>query len=246
MINECFVVGLIRTNCHLVACDRTLEAMVIDPGISTKKELDPILDAIKSRKLELRYIVNTHHHSDHTSGNGALKQATSAEILIHELDAPVLPEPWTWWSRMVAADPDHPCPACGMAGAYVETLKEQGKAVVGCRSCGFKFEVFASPPADRLLRDGDEVQVGMLDFRVIHTPGHSPGGICLYLEDEKLLFSGDTLFSGSIGRTDTIDGSFDTIIESVRKLLELPEDTVVFPGHLEQTTIGQEKRSLAN
>lgn len=243
MLNECFVVGMIRTNCYVVACDEMLEAMVIDPGIGNKRELETVLRAIRKRNLRLKYIVNTHHHSDHTSGNGMLKKVTNAEILIHKLDAWVLPEPWTWWSKMVAADPDHPCPACGMAGAYVEILKEQRRAFVGCRICGFKFEVFASPPADRLLHDGDVVEVGTLAFRVVHTPGHSSGGICLYHEREKVLFSGDTLFRGAVGRTDTIDGSYDTIMASVRKLLELPDDTVVFPGHLEKTTIGQEKRS---
>ncbi len=99
-----------------------------------------------------------------------------------------------------------------------------------------------SPPADRLLKEGDEVMVGELLFRVIHTPGHTPGGICLLVGD--MLFSGDTLFAGSIGRADFPGGSHRTLIESIRtKLLVLPESTVVYPGHGPSTTIAAEKAS---
>ncbi len=95
-------------------------------------------------------------------------------------------------------------------------------------------------PADRLLRDGDEVQAGHLRFQVIHTPGHSPGGICLYRQGH--LFVGDTLFAGSIGRTDLPGGDFHTLITAIKaRLLTLPPDTSVYPGHGPATTIGDEK-----
>ncbi len=78
---------------------------------------------------------------------------------------------------------------------------------------------------------------------VIDTPGHTPGGVCYYFPNDKLLLSGDTLFAGSIGRTDLPGGNMAVLIESVRKLMTLPEDTLVIPGHGPHTTIGNEKRS---
>jgi glyoxylase-like metal-dependent hydrolase (beta-lactamase superfamily II) len=95
--------------------------------------------------------------------------------------------------------------------------------------------------ADLLLQDGQKITVGQQSLKVIYTPGHSPGGVC-YLSSEGL-FSGDTLFAGSIGRTDFPGGSFDQLIKGIKeKLMVLPEDTRVFPGHGEETTIGFEKR----
>lgn len=97
-----------------------------------------------------------------------------------------------------------------------------------------------APPADRLLQDGDEIEAGRLRLRVIHTPGHSPGGICLYTPGH--LFAGDTLFAGSIGRTDLPGGGLRTLIQSIKaRLLALPPETVVYPGHGPSTTIGDEK-----
>ena len=98
-----------------------------------------------------------------------------------------------------------------------------------------------SPPADILLKDGDEISFGEITLKVIHTPGHSPGGICLYTAGH--LFAGDTLFMGSIGRTDLPGGDYDTLISSIKtKLLDLPEDTMVYTGHGPETGIGNEKR----
>jgi hydroxyacylglutathione hydrolase len=102
-----------------------------------------------------------------------------------------------------------------------------------------------APPPDRLLREGDVVTVGDLRFSVLHTPGHTPGGICLYLAptegDTGHLFAGDTLFAGSVGRTDLAGGDHDALIRSIReKLLPLPPATVVYPGHGPSTAIGDE------
>ena len=98
------------------------------------------------------------------------------------------------------------------------------------------------PPPNRLLKDGDSLLVGDLKFQVLHTPGHSPGGICI--AGYGVVFSGDALFNGSIGRTDGPDGNSNLLISSIRtKLLVLPDQTVVLPGHGHKTTIGQERRN---
>ncbi len=103
--------------------------------------------------------------------------------------------------------------------------------------------------SDRLVRDGEVLELVGLPFQIIHTPGHTPGGMSLYLpaeqEDEKpILFSGDTLFCESLGRTDFPGGSTKTLVRSIceRLLLALPEDTVVYPGHNDATNIGYEKK----
>ena len=94
---------------------------------------------------------------------------------------------------------------------------------------------------DVLVKEGDLITVGNMSFLVLATPGHTPGGICLY--GEGVLFSGDTLFRGSIGRTDFPGGSYAQLIDSIeRKLYTLPDDTRVFPGHEGETNIGWEKK----
>ena len=98
-----------------------------------------------------------------------------------------------------------------------------------------------SPPADILLNDGDTLTFGDITLKVIHTPGHSKGGVSLYTKGS--LFAGDTLFAGSIGRTDLPGGDYDTLIASIqKKLLVLDDDTRVYTGHGPETTIGNEKR----
>jgi len=98
-----------------------------------------------------------------------------------------------------------------------------------------------SPPADRLLSEGDEIKVGSFTLKVIHTPGHTPGGISLLFDDG--VFTGDTLFAGGVGRTDLPGGSWDTLVSSIReKLLVLPDSLPIYPGHGPSSTIGEEKR----
>lgn len=95
------------------------------------------------------------------------------------------------------------------------------------------------PDPDLTLKEGDELRVGALSFRVMHTPGHSPGGICLY--GEGVVFTGDTLFAGSVGRTDFPGGDMGLLKASYRRLMALPEDTRVLPGHGPASTIGRER-----
>lgn len=105
----------------------------------------------------------------------------------------------------------------------------------------FGLDVAVPPPPDRDLTDGGSVTVGACTFRVIHTPGHTPGGVCLL--GHGLAFVGDTLFAGSIGRTDLPGGDLKALLASIHeRLLRLPDDTVVHSGHGPTTTIGAEKK----
>jgi glyoxylase-like metal-dependent hydrolase (beta-lactamase superfamily II) len=100
---------------------------------------------------------------------------------------------------------------------------------------------FVTEPADVVVEEGDTIEQAGLKLEVIHTPGHSPGSICLYAKDENLLFSGDTLFAGGVGRMDFPGGNMEQLLSSIKeKLLVLPQQTVVYPGHGPQTTIGRE------
>lgn len=106
------------------------------------------------------------------------------------------------------------------------------------------FGVPYSTKADILVSDGDELKVGDVTLKFIHTPGHTEGGMCIYVKEAKALFSGDTLFRQSIGRTDFPGGYYKEIMDSIRKkLFLLPDDTNVFPGHMGTTSIGFEKEN---
>jgi len=101
--------------------------------------------------------------------------------------------------------------------------------------------------ADSRVDDKDLIHIGDIEFKVVHTPGHTKGGSCLYCEKEKLLFSGDTLFRGTWGRTDLPTGSFEDIINSItKKLMILPDETICYPGHGKSTKIMEEKPIYLN
>ncbi len=188
-------------NCYIVGCEKTRQAVVIDPG----DEGDRILYRLADNKFTVAYIINTHGHFDHVGANKQLKDATGADLLIHEADAPML-----------------------------STLSEMAEA--------FGMAMDNSPPPDRTLKDGDKITFGDITMDVIHTPGHTPGGISLVTD--KKAFVGDTLFAGSIGRTDFPGGDFNTLIESIQKrLFPLGDDVTVYCGHGPETTIGMERRT---
>lgn len=109
----------------------------------------------------------------------------------------------------------------------------------------FGMELEQNPPfPDRRLKDGDVLKLGDISFEVIHIPGHSPGGIVFYSEAEKTLLAGDVLFKGSIGRSDLPGGNQHELIDGIRnRLLALPDDVKVFPGHGPVTSIGEERRT---
>jgi glyoxylase-like metal-dependent hydrolase (beta-lactamase superfamily II) len=117
---------------------------------------------------------------------------------------------------------------------------EQLRAMFGMTPPG----VYDLPETFHALADGDVLEIAGLRFEVRHTPGHTPGHCCFYLEDQETLFSGDQLFAGSIGRTDLPRGSFTALMTSMReKVLVLPDETQVLPGHGPDTTIGRERRT---
>ena len=107
----------------------------------------------------------------------------------------------------------------------------------------FGMQAEISPPPDLELADGDELAVGNLHFRVLHTPGHTPGHVCFYEAAEGVLFDGDVLFYRGVGRTDLPGGSWPQLMDSIQRVLfALPDETVVYSGHGQATTIGQEKQ----
>jgi hydroxyacylglutathione hydrolase len=196
-----YVLGELATNCYLVICRDSKEAVVIDPG----GDPAPVLDDLQREGLKLCYIINTHGHMDHIEGNQSLQAAVRAPIIIHRDDAAMLTSPAQNLSLFVGNE-------------------------------------FVSPPPGRLLADGDVISWGKESLQVLHTPGHTPGSISL--AGAGVVFSGDTLFAGSVGRTDFPGGSMTRLLVGIReKLVGMPPETRVLPGHGPETTIGVEKNN---
>lgn len=127
----------------------------------------------------------------------------------------------------------------GSDAKFIEALPQHAADVCGID--GLTADDFA--PVGKWLTGADTIKFGNHEFTILETPGHSPGGVSYYCEPEKVLFTGDTLFRGTIGRTDIGGGSMFMIIQSLRMLSQLPDDVKVFPGHGESTTIGYEVAS---
>jgi hydroxyacylglutathione hydrolase len=233
-------VGMLQCNCTIIADPISREALVVDPG----DEVTRILELLGRHKLTVKAIVSTHAHIDHVGGLAKLRQYTGAPVLMHRDDLPL------YHSMDMQAD---------FLGIAIPELVN----------------------VDQLLKEGDTLNWGSFQASVVHTPGHTPGSVCLYLPKNIVssktpvvgtasgtvvanngaavtaasgipngtlttpqLFAGDTLFAGSIGRTDLWGGSMEQIMESLRgKLMELPDDTRVFPGHGTFTTILQERET---
>lgn len=215
MIHEVIPVGWLQCNCSVLGDPITKEAIVVDPG----DEVDRILAVIRQHGLKVRAILNTHAHIDHVGGLVKMRAVTGAPVLMHKEDLElygILDQQ----ARMI-----------GMPMPEKVTVEE-------------------------FLDEGRAIEWGGYQARVIHTPGHTKGSCCLHIprkrdlqevktgqfvEEEKLI-AGDTLFAGSIGRTDLWGGSMEHILRSIHtKLLALSDDTVVYPGHGPETTIGDER-----
>lgn len=205
MILEVRAVPPFYKNAFAVGCERTREAILIDPG----DEVDEILAAIRDRDLDVRHILLTHAHLDHITGVGAAKDALHAPVYLHRDDLPLY---------------DH--------------LVEQGRM--------FGFTLQPQPPVD-VFYDGSPIHFGDYEVRVHHTPGHCPGEVCLQIGKKgpipgEHLFVGDSLFAGSIGRTDLPGGDYAVLMRSITDvLLPLGDACIVHPGHGADTTIARER-----
>lgn len=223
LIHEVIPVGMLQCNCSILGDPATREAIVVDPG----DEVGRIIEILRRHNLKVRAIVSTHTHIDHVGGLAGLHQATGASVLIHEADLELY---------------QHLDLQAQWLGVPTPALTK----------------------IDEFLKEGDALRWGGFAAHVLHTPGHTPGSISLVVDQAAKpaarksetvhgqtashsqaiprLLAGDTLFEGSIGRTDLWGGSFPQIIESIReKLLALPENMVVYPGHGGETTIGAER-----
>ena len=185
-------VGPLGTNCYLLEDEHTHAAAVIDPGGDGAR----IEAQLRADGAELKRILLTHAHFDHTGGVAELHAAhPDVPVFLHPADA----------SRL---------------GSDV-------------------FPPIGAPTVP--YGDGDVVKLGDLDIQVLHTPGHTPGGVCLLVGDA--LFTGDTLFQGSMGRIDFEGGSYEDIMASLARLAHLPGDFRVLHGHMDASTLERERKT---
>lgn len=200
MIVRTLVIGPLASNCYIIADESTKAAAVIDPG----DEAGRIEREIRELEIDLRCILLTHGHADHSFVAGELQQTFDVDVLMHQADVPQL---------------------------------EGEKAII---ELFYDLHSYIKPRLGRFLSEGDTIAIGETVLRVIHTPGHTPGGLCFIYDDYA--FTGDTLFAGGIGRTDLTDGSQSDIMRSIHdKLLTLPDATIIYPGHGPSSTIGDER-----
>jgi glyoxylase-like metal-dependent hydrolase (beta-lactamase superfamily II) len=206
MILEVRAVPPFHKNGFVVGCERTQQAVVIDPG----DEADELLAAVRQRGLEVRHILLTHAHIDHITGVAQAREVLNAPVYLHKEDLPLY---------------DH--------------ALEQGRM--------FGIAIRQPPPID-VFYDLTPIYFGDYQVRVHHTPGHCPGGVCLQIgkkgEAGEHLFVGDTLFAGSIGRTDLYGGNYEVLMRSITKVLfSLGDASIVHPGHGADTTVGRERET---
>lgn len=213
------VVGPFQCNCRILACPETGDALVIDPGDEPKKILDRLkqLRTPSGAPVKPKWLLHTHGHLDHVGASRGVKTELVAQGQNPEL--------------MLHRGDDE----------LYKALIAQGKLF------GITYE--EPLPIDRWLEDGERMALGKLRFTLLHTPGHSPGSISLRLHEDsgmgvpETLFTGDTLFKGSVGRTDLWGADQDQMFKSIRdRLLTLDDETRVCPGHGPTSKIGLERR----
>lgn len=238
LIHEILPVGLLECNCHIVGDPLTREAIVIDPG----DEIDRILAALAKHRLTVKAILSTHAHIDHVGGLKRLHDVTGAPVMMNEGDIEMYRAMDTQAQFLGVAPPPL---------AKIDNSLNEGDAIrwgnyearvlytpghsVGSISLYLPFSTRAQQTeGGRIVKPNSAVpEKSSAGVRQDRAHSQSPW-----------LFAGDTLFAGSIGRTDLWGGSYPEIIRSIRlKLLALPEDTIVFPGHGPSTTLGKERAS---
>jgi glyoxylase-like metal-dependent hydrolase (beta-lactamase superfamily II) len=223
MIIETRAVPPFLKNGYVVGCEETREGVVIDPG----DEVDALLDIVTRERLVVRYILLTHAHLDHVTGVARAKRALEAPVGLHRADLVLY-------------------------NAVVEQGRAFGFAAEPQPAPDFFFDQTATADAAAATPRA-KLRFGNHDIHVHHTPGHSPGGVCLQVvpagtpsltSRPSKLFVGDTLFAGSVGRTDLPGGDTLTLMKSIREVLfKFPDDCEVYSGHGPVTTIGHEKRT---
>ncbi|MFH1197032.1 MAG: MBL fold metallo-hydrolase [bacterium] len=202
-----FVLNPFYENTYIVWDDFTKDAMIIDPGCLSDSEENELKEFIDSKRLNLKYLINTHCHIDHIFGNAFFKDNYNLKFLAPEGDVFLL---------------DNATEKAGMFGV----------------------EIKPSPKPDGYLSEDQPIFLGESEVRFLFTPGHTPGEYCVYFPLENICICGDVLFKESIGRTDLWGGNFAQLLQSIRqKLFTLPDDTTVYSGHGEPTTIGHEKKN---
>jgi hydroxyacylglutathione hydrolase len=210
------VVGVLETNCWIVSAGG--EALVVDPGDQPERVL------AAAAGLHVTAILLTHAHFDHVLAVPALVDAWQAPVLAHPAESPVWPHELATVRRDGHWD----------AGTATADLLARDPALLA--------------PPDRLWDgahtavDEEDLPIGPVTARVLHTPGHTPGGISLLVDGH--LLTGDTLFPGGPGLTGPPLSDFATITDSVRRLLALPGDTRIHPGHGPDTTVAAERPHL--
>jgi hydroxyacylglutathione hydrolase len=214
MIHEVLAVGPLQCNCSILGDETSREAIVVDPG----DDISRILALLQQHQLTVKQILITHAHIDHIAGAQRLKQLTGAPILYNQNDLPLV--------RMM----DIQASWLGIPTPEVAPPDDN-------LPHGRLIAIGTSP-------GGSEQSQAGLSGTVLHTPGHTEGSVCLYLPEQSLLIAGDTLFAGSVGRTDLPGGDTRTLLHSIHDhLLTLPDATKVIPGHGASTTIGAERES---
>lgn len=210
------VVGLMSTNAYIYT-DKSGGCYVVDPG----GDADTIAGILKKENLPLTGVLCTHGHLDHTGAAGPVlahfpDQDPPPFLAIHKKD-----------SRYV--------------GEQAEETHKRSFASLGILETGYFQMIFNPSPEPGLLLE-DDMTIPGSSIEVLHTPGHTEGGVCFLNREEKILFSGDTLFNRGVGRTDLPDGDGEKLFTSIReKLYPLPDDLTVYPGHGPVTNLGAEK-----
>ena len=203
-----FVVNQFGVNTYVMWDAESLEAAIVDPGMTAKEEKEAFETFIIREHLRPVHLINTHMHLDHIFGNLYIKDKYGLDIKAHRDD--------------------------DFLGRTLVEQTQRFHLPVDVKNHGLNVE----------LTDGERIYLGKEPIDIIAVPGHSPGSIALYCPESGFVITGDAVFRGSIGRTDLPGGNFETLVRSIReRILSLPPETVILPGHGPETTVESELRS---